>query len=1571
VNSRLILRRGIVLLAPFLPLLQPALSGTDLIGPLFSNPVIGVWPGGVAAGDFNEDGRPDLAITDWMNAEVVIEPGRGDATFGPELRFPAGSGPSGMVVGDFNRDGHQDLAVVNQGFTLPPVQRDISILLGLGDGTFAPQMRLPVGPIPQDITLGDFNGDGVQDLAVISVCSTANGCAQGELSVLIGAGDGTFAPATSYLVGTQPISIVTGDFDGDGRLDLIVGNTNSNPPYTGKELSLLLGKGDGTFGPEIPTGQSYAGIRLMAVGDLNGDGRADLAVSRDSANSITIFLGHGDGTFEESSLVSGSMPTGIAIGDFNVDGDQDVAVADFDSDDVSLFPGHGDGTFAGRVSIPAGNGPGLLMFSDFNRDGRLDLVVGNGQSRTVLIRLGNGDGSFGAPAMRLDRSDAAGATLADFNKDGKPDLVVSFAQFSIVPPPGSLSVLLGSGDGTFGPESHLGGNVGRGPAVTDDFDGDGNLDFAVLNWQRGSISVFLGRGDGTFGTEMIVPVGSNPAQVASGDLDGDGVPDLVVVNQGQSFPRIAPDVSILMGRGDGTFAAGVHLLAGPAPGSVTLGDYNGDGRIDLAVVNEENLTDSIPGYVLIFLGNGDGTYSPGPRLDAGLGALQAVARDFNRDGRLDLVVSNRGVLGSACPDFCHGDLSLFLGKGDGSFQPQVHFSPGARGTLLALDVDSDGYDDLLTIYDSWDIAILLGHGDGTFASPARFGIAGFLRGLAAADLNGDGMIDLAATGPGGLTVLLQAPLVDVDGDGILNAADNCVEIPNPGQEDGDRDGYGDACDNCPATANPGQEDADHDGLGDACDPCTDPDRDGFGSPGLPASTCAVDNCPAIANPSQADRDRDGIGDACDLCTDSDGDGFRDPGFPGTCAVDDCPSIPDPAQADADLDGLGDACDPCPHDALNDADHDGQCADHDNCMTIANPGQEDADGDGVGDACDDCPARPNFDQMDRDGDGVGDACDDCVAIRNENQADLDADGVGDVCDNCPAAANPDQVDSNHDGSGDACQPTLALLGITEGTSRDLDVVLRAKDPQNDRLSGSISLACGAPRKVTLQDLGNNFDCGLGFLPDNIPGEGIGFVNASVGSPLVLDLDSALMCGDGEQDYEIAAGPCAQPEPYFVDLLDLSAVTPTPTILCVRKVGSQTGLDLSILDLEPDFLRLSFVRIQPVLEVSFTSGLPSEIALPTLQSGSLCTLSVTVTDDNTVPVIARQDFVYQDETTMRLMNGLPPRAVIAAAPVVECDQPGGGGVTLDGSGSSDDDSTPGTHDDIVSFEWYESFGDPGQHLLGTGETLVTTLPLGPHAVTLKVTDKVGRSGLAGMVVTVRDTQAPALNIYADPGTLWPPNHEMVPVHVQWTVQDRCDTAARVELVSVTSSEPDDAPGMGDGETPGDVADVQPGAPDADLLLRAEREGRGAGRIYQLNYRAIDASGNASLAFAVVTVPHDQWQGPEPLLMRLEPRGTGGMARINWPTVPGALGYDVISGSLSQVRLQDHSVSFGAVNVLDRGTTDSFLDEDAAGQIPPAGTALFYLIQARTDRGGGGYSTESAPWPRAPTSCSGGCP
>jgi len=636
-----------------------------------------------------------------------------------------------------------------------------------------------------------------------------------------------------------------------------------------------------------------------------------------------------------------------------------------------------------------------------------------------------------------------------------------------------------------------------------------------------------------------------------------------------------------------------------------------------------------------------------------------------------------------------------------------------------------------------------------------------------------------------------------------------VPTPVPSEGDADGDGVPNTCDNCPVLANTDQADADHDGAGDACDPCLDRDGDGFGEPDAPGNSCHADNCPQEANPSQTDSDGDGVGDACDGC----------------------PQASDPSQADADHDGIGDACDACTdrdQDAFGDPGFPTSRCAPDNCPAAANPAQEDADRDGRGDLCDAC--------TDGDGDGIGDP-----------GRPLDHCGI----DNCPATSNAEQADVNGDGSGDACQPTLRIAGVRDVGGETLEVDLRVSDPQGDPLSGRIEIL--APSTVTMiQDRGFEAACASGFLPDGVPGRGIGYLSRSVGEPVLFDLDAAFGCGDSLGDFVLGRGPCGLPSEMFGETLFLSNL-PLPVPVCLRETGSETGgLDRTVLGFDDDSLRLAAPGPDPILQIIFGPGLPAAADVSTLEAGARYRLAITLTDGTTVPVQAETEFLFQGEARMTFVSSQAPRAAITAPTLVECTSPAGGSIVLDGSGSTYTDSTiQGVT--MVGFQWLEDPGLPSEVVLGRGPTLSLVLPLGTHTVGLRVTDASGAAGTAQTVITVRDTIAPTLTLAVEPSLLWPPNHRLVPVHVNLHANDACDVSAVARLLSVSASEPDDAPGDKDGRTTGDIAGVEAGTPDAVILLRAERSGGGSGRTYEMTYRARDASGNQTTALATVRVPH----------------------------------------------------------------------------------------------------------------------
>jgi len=317
-----------------------------------------------------------------------------------------GTQPVMIAVGDFNNDGIEDLAVPNSG------ENTIGVPLGKGDGTFQPSVKFSTGRSPYAIAVGDFNGDGNLDIAVTNRDDN-------NLSVLLGKGDGTFQVQTTYAAGNSPLGIAIADFNLDGNADVVVANASDNT------VSILLGNGDGTLQPEVvyPAGSLPYGI---AVADFNGDTIPDLAVASSSNNSLSVLLGNGDGTFQAEVLVPvGSDPFYTVATDLNGDGIPDLVAANYKDDTISVLLGNGDGTFQAQVTCTAGSGPYILARGDFNADGKADLAVTNFNDGTVSLYLGNGDGTLQPQLVYPVGRGTSGLATGDFNGDGLPDLAAT------------------------------------------------------------------------------------------------------------------------------------------------------------------------------------------------------------------------------------------------------------------------------------------------------------------------------------------------------------------------------------------------------------------------------------------------------------------------------------------------------------------------------------------------------------------------------------------------------------------------------------------------------------------------------------------------------------------------------------------------------------------------------------------------------------------------------------------------------------------------------------------------------------------------------------------------------------------------------------------------------------------------------------------------------------------------------------------------------------------------------------------------------------------------------------------
>jgi hypothetical protein len=688
-------------------------------------------PQAAAVGDFNGDGNLDLAIANSTSNTISVLLGKGDGTFAPRVDYATGTTPQGIAVGDFNGDGHLDIAVTNSG------SNTVSVFLGNGDGSFQPGVDYATGNKPQGIAVGDFRGNGDLDLVVTNATD-------GTVGVLLGKGNGTFAAQVAYNTGFNPWAVAVGDFNGDGIPDLAVANNNNN-----NVISILLGKGDGTFQSQIQSSTGNTPVSIV-LADFNGDGKLDIAVADQQDNAVSILLGNGNGSFAAHlEYPTGAFPTSVTAGDFNGDGKTDLAVSDGNGNTISVLWGQGNGTFVGQVNCGAGDIPYSVVAGDFNNDGKTDIAVANSGGNTISVILSNGNNTFQARTDYPAGTNAHAVATADFNGDGFLDLAVTDSNCPTFPTcgPSSISIILGNGDGTFQAPSYFSTGTDTYPysVAVGDFNGDKIPDLAVANYATNTVSVLLGVGNGTFQEHVDFPVGSEPTSVATGDFNGDGNLDLVVTN------FHANTVSVLLGKGDGTFNAAVNYSVDHGPISVAAADLNGDQKLDLVVVNETDNNASV------LLGNGDGTFNPQVAYPTGVGGnpLSVVIGDFNGDGIPDLAVA----------DFQTQQVSVLLGNGDGSFQTVKAYPTGANpSSIVAADFNGDGKLDLALTSTPLGsspgnlVSLLLGNGDGTFGAPSLFG-AGYLSySSAVGDFNRDGAPDLAVANGGSNTasVLLNA-----------------------------------------------------------------------------------------------------------------------------------------------------------------------------------------------------------------------------------------------------------------------------------------------------------------------------------------------------------------------------------------------------------------------------------------------------------------------------------------------------------------------------------------------------------------------------------------------------------------------------------------------------------------------------------------------------------------------------------------------------------------------------------------------------------------------------------------------
>ena len=601
------------------------------------------------------------------------------------------------------------------------------LLVGLVNPDLSPKnvTSYPVGPGSISVLTGDFNGDGKHDAAVI-YGGPDSGATPGGVSLLIGNGDGTLQQAVNYPVGKYATAGVAWDFNGDGRTDLAIAayDSSSNPFVT-----ILTGNANGT----LTVGATYAltggqTVNSLAAGDLNGDGIADLLVT--TYKGLAVLYGVAGGTFQPPTYLTSSPHLGfVATGDFNKDGKLDFAISDrvSGSGDVFIYLNQGNGSFATPVGYYIGYEPEAFYVEDVDGDGNLDLAFAAGHPDALTaekyynyteVLFGNGDGSFtGAASYPVTSTSGSVAATADFNGDGVPDIVTA----SIL--------LIGKGKGAFNPAMALPlGSLAPYFIVTGDFNGDGKPDM-IFAEKSGGLYLMVNNG-GTLAAPVAIPGSSGSGYLVAGDFNGDKKLDLAVAQPA------ANSIAIYLGNGDGTFQARTLVTVGNNPNDIAAVDLNGDGKLDLAVANMGSVTEGTTGSLSILTGNGNGTFQAAnyPTL---VNPQFVTAGDFNGDSKPDLILSGQD-------SSFNFSLVELKGNGNGTFQPGVEITTefGCAKVQVA-DFNGDGKLDMIVPHccGYTDLTYYLGNGDGTFQPETVLQSGQAVYG-AVADLNGDGKPDL-------------------------------------------------------------------------------------------------------------------------------------------------------------------------------------------------------------------------------------------------------------------------------------------------------------------------------------------------------------------------------------------------------------------------------------------------------------------------------------------------------------------------------------------------------------------------------------------------------------------------------------------------------------------------------------------------------------------------------------------------------------------------------------------------------------------------------------------------------------
>ncbi|CAF4008605.1 unnamed protein product, partial [Rotaria sordida] len=648
--------------------------------------------------DFNQDDQLDIIISCFRNGQLLIFFGYGNGDFKLERTYYIGTdtNPCGLAVADFNNDKQLEIVVTLWGNGYVAILSEYYAV----DFEKGIMYQMDYAPQPYSVAIGDFNKDNQSDIVLANSGSDT-------INVRIGLGNGTFEKQIIYSVSTglHPRYVNTADVDNDGNLDIVTVDSMSDC------VSVNLGYGNGNFKPPLRyfTGSGSRPCSFVFV-DLNNDSRLDIITANEGTDNVAVLFGYNYATFynQKAYRAVGNFGSRAAVvGDFNNDKYLDVAVVFYTTSNLGIFLGDGNGSFNTLLifSTTMNSNPYSLVVSDVNMDGRLDVIVANVGTKNIGIFLGYGNGSF-ADVMTLStgtNSQPWSVAVADFTNDGQMDIVVTIIGTH------NIGIFYGYGNGSYAEMVSYRTDDNYFPEVVriGDFNNDNQADIAVVYPDASNIGILLGYGNGSFAkhANYSIPYSTRPMWVALGDLNNDNKLDMVTANRDDN------SMSIFVGYGNGSFDNPSTYPAGSGsrPLYVDIGDFNQDSILDIAIVNYGT------NQISLQFGLGDATFLPGDLYSTGSGSQPntLAVGDFNRDGRLDIVVANPGsdTIDVAIANAGTNTILLLYGKGDGTFGDEELYPLGYNYrpySVAVTDLNHDGFMDIIiACYGTDDVEILL------------------------------------------------------------------------------------------------------------------------------------------------------------------------------------------------------------------------------------------------------------------------------------------------------------------------------------------------------------------------------------------------------------------------------------------------------------------------------------------------------------------------------------------------------------------------------------------------------------------------------------------------------------------------------------------------------------------------------------------------------------------------------------------------------------------------------------------------------------------------------------------------